>query len=72
MLEPAAYSWSCLLCDANGYGGASAFSTHYRAVHQLRPTYTGFLMEARNEHGLAGVAAYKWAHSAYSEYVKNQ
>jgi len=72
MLEPAAYSWRCTLCDATGYGGAPAFSTHYRVQHELPPTYTGFLIEARNEHGLVGVAAYQWAHSAYAEYVKNQ
>jgi hypothetical protein len=37
-----------------------------------KPTYTGYLIEARDEHGLQGVAAYQWAYSAYAEYVKNQ
>jgi len=34
--------------------------------------YTGFLIEAREEHGLKGAAAYEWAHSAYVEYCRNQ
>lgn len=73
MLEPAIYSWRCTLCDAHGHGGASAFATHYRVTHQEpKPTYTGYLIEAREEHGLRGTSAYQWAHSAYAEYVKNQ
>lgn len=73
MLEPAMYSWRCTLCDAHGHGGPREFATHYRVLHQV-PTasYTGFLIEAREEHGLRGTAAYQWAHSAYWEYVKNQ
>jgi hypothetical protein len=73
MLEPATYSWRCTLCAANGHGGASAFAVHYRTSHQEpKPTYTGFLIKARDEHGLRGTAAYQWAHSAYAEYVRNQ
>jgi hypothetical protein len=73
MLEPAKYSWRCTLCDADGFGGAAGYAVHYRVWHtEPNRTYTGFLIEARNEHGLKGTAAYEWAHSAYSEYVKNQ
>jgi hypothetical protein len=73
MLDPAVYSWRCTLCEAFGYGGAPAFAVHYRVTHQEPTrTYTGFLIEAREEHGLKGTDAYQWAHSAYSEYVKNQ
>jgi hypothetical protein len=73
MLTGAAYSWRCLECPAKGYGGARAFAVHYR-VHHQQPvaTYTGFLIEAREERGLTGVDAYQWAHSAYSEYVNTQ
>jgi hypothetical protein len=72
MLDPAVYSWRCTLCEAFGHGGASAFAVHYRVVHQNpTPTYQTFLIEAREEHGLKGTAAYQWAHAAYVEYVKN-
>ena len=73
MLTPVKYSWRCTMCDANGNGGAAAFATHYRAMHQApKPTYVGYLIEARDELGLTGTAAYKWAHAAYAEYVNNQ
>lgn len=72
MLDPVAYSWRCTLCDRFGFGGALAFVKHYQKNHQSPATYTGFLIEAREEHGLKGAAAYQWAHSAYVEYVKNQ
>ena len=73
MLTGAAYTWRCLECSAKGFGGASAFAVHYRVNHQAPvPTYTGFLIEARDEHGLMGTEAYQWAHSAYAEYVNNQ
>ena len=73
MLTGAAYTWRCLECTAKGFGGAPAFAVHYRVNHQAPvPTYTGFLIEARDEHGLMGTDAYQWAHSAYTEYVNNQ
>ena len=73
MLEPAEYSWRCTMCDAKGFGGAPAFGVHYRVEHQEpKPTYTGYLIEAREEHGLKGADAYQWAHSAYAEYVRTQ
>lgn len=72
MIDPVAYSWRCTLCDATGFGGGPAFVKHYQNKHQSPATYTGFLIEAREEHGLNGAAAYQWAHSAYVEYVKNQ
>jgi hypothetical protein len=73
MLEPAKYSWECTLCGAKGMGGGSKFAVHYRVQHQEpTPTYTGYLIEAREERGLTGTAAYQWAHSAYAEYVRNQ
>ena len=69
----AAYTWRCLECQAFGSGGAPAFATHYRVNHQVPvATYTGFLIEARDEHGLTGADAYQWAHSAYAEYINNQ
>ena len=72
MLDHVKYSWRCTLCEADGHGGAPAFAAHYRTKHQTPPTFTGYLIDAREEHGLQGTAAYQWAHSAYSEYVKNQ
>jgi hypothetical protein len=73
MLDAAKYSWECTLCGSKGTGGAAKFAVHYRVEHQEpKPTYTGYLIEARDEHGLQGVAAYQWAYSAYAEYVKNQ
>ena len=73
MLTEGAYAWRCTLCEAAGYGGPSAFTTHYETVHTTpTPTYLSFLREARNEHGLRGAAAYQWAHSAWNEYEANQ
>ena len=73
MLTGAAYTWRCLECSAKGFGGASAFAVHYRVNHQAPVrTYTGFLIEARDEHGLTGTDAYIWAQIAYLEYVNNQ
>jgi len=70
---PHAYSWRCIECQASGYGGAAAFTTHYLAHHsEPTPTYLSFLREARTEHGLRGAAAYQWAHSAWNEYERNQ
>ena len=70
---PHAYAWRCIECQASGYGGASAFTKHYLAHHSdPTPTYLSFLREARSEHGLRGAAAYQWAHSAWTEYEKNQ
>ena len=72
MLTEGSWAWQCKLCEAEGYGGPSAFTTHYAAVHIDRaPTYQSFLQEARNEHGLRGTAAYEWAHSAWAEYERN-
>ena len=69
----ARYAWRCLVCEAFGYGGAAAYEVHYQVAHvgTPTPTYTGYLIEAREEHGLKGSAAYEWAHAAYVEYVKN-
>jgi hypothetical protein len=33
MLTEGAYAWRCTLCDASGYGGPTAFTTHYDAAH---------------------------------------
>ena len=73
MLSEGAYAWRCTLCDAAGYGGPTAFTTHYDAAHTTpTPTYLSFLREARNEHGLRGAAAYQWAHAAWAGYEANQ
>ncbi|CAB4185947.1 hypothetical protein UFOVP1504_9 [uncultured Caudovirales phage] len=67
------FAWRCIECEAAGYGGSSAFTTHYLRNHsEPTPTYLSYLREARNEHGLRGAAAYQWAHAAWAEYEKNQ
>ena len=67
------YSWHCILCNAFGYGGTTAYERHYKTSHAKshRATYIDYLREARNEHGLNGAAAYQWAHSAWAEYERN-
>jgi hypothetical protein len=72
VMDQVKYSWRCTLCDADGFGGGPAFVKHYRSKHQNPATYTGYVIEAREEHGLKGAAAYQWAHAAYVEYVRNQ
>jgi hypothetical protein len=43
MLSEGAYAWRCTLCEAAGYGGPSAFTTHYDAAHTTpTPTYLSF------------------------------
>ena len=67
------YGWRCTLCEADGYGGASAFAVHYKSEHsQPTPTYLDYLREARNEHKLNGAAAYEWAHAAWADYERSQ
>ena len=67
------YAWRCTLCEADGYGGASAFAVHYKSEHyQPTPTYLDYLREARNEHKLNGAAAYEWAHAAWADYERSQ
>lgn len=72
MLGAGEYSWQCTLCDSFGHGGAKAFEVHYATKHvPVKPSYTGYLIEARTEHGLKGAAAYQWAHAAWEEFLKN-
>jgi hypothetical protein len=64
--------WECKLCDAAGHGGVSGYVRHYNTAHVEKSTYLDYLREARNERGLSGAEAYKWAHAAWAEYEANQ
>jgi hypothetical protein len=73
MLSEGAYAWRCTLCEAAGYGGPSAFTTHYETAHTPPPpTNHSLLAEARNQPRRRGAAADQWAHSAWNEYEANQ
>lgn len=69
---PGSYSWTCLICEAWGYGGSAGYEKHYRQHYEDPAEFRSFLTEARQEHGMSGMDAWDWALAAYLEYKENQ